>query len=231
MRTVLSEVTPALAAPLASQLQRNLKSIADELGAVRDADVRCAILLPMLRSMSGPAVTDARTALQAERHQARLRMQTQLHSASLQQCLQTLDRLIADRALFGPNPGRADELLIEALRRRRKKVEHGLGKDCRKPSRLHALRIRVKKFRYLLDASDGQTKAHGDKMSALLHDLQDCLGQLNDLVQTRRWLKERPLKPAVSKALKIEIRAGEKRAKSRLERLRRKFRRLRTDTE
>lgn len=229
LRTILSAVSPAIAAPACSRLRRELKCIAGELGAIRDADIRGAILLPMLRDADGRASAATRaitTALRSERRHTRQRIQEQLRSASSRQRLRALTRLIDDRSNFKSGM-RADELLAGALRKRWKKMIRAIENDADTPGKLHALRIGIKKCRYLLDACGARVGRSRDRnASTLLHDLQDCLGDLHDLEQTRRWLRLQPLQATPSKQLKAGLRAEAKRERSRLERLRKQFRHL-----
>ncbi len=220
LRTILSALAPAIAASASSRLQRDLKDIADQLGAVRDADIRCGILLPMLRDMDGSSVVAAHevmAALQSMRRKARQRLQEQLHSGSSRERRRALARLIDDCSIFEPG-ARADELLASTLRRQWKKMVRAVGQNPDTPGRLHALRIRVKKCRYLLDAGGTRVGRSRDmKASTLLHDLQNCLGDLHDFEQIRRWLKQQPLQPALSKPLKAGLRKEAARKRARLE--------------
>lgn len=222
LRTVLSAIAPALDSLLLARARRDLKKFADALGEVRDADIRCRILLPALHPQGATGALIG--VLRAERLQARRRLRSWLRSASAGRRLERLSTTLEDQSLFTRGAD-ADVLLIEGMRRHCRKVRQFLRKGRRSASERHAMRIRVKKCRYLLDACGTGLRHESDqKTSALLHDLQDCLGDLNDLEQTLRWVADQDLPSPAARSLRDELRAGEERSRSRLRHLRRKLR-------
>ena len=233
LRTLLSAASPPLPASLVDQLRSNLKNIGNDLGAAREADVRCELLRPILQALhhTDPATATAiAERIQAGRTRARRQLRARLRSASLRQRLRALHRLVNGRDLPKLQAGQADELIDRALRQRLKKVVRGLRKDPDTPARLHALRIQVKKCRYLLEMP-GARNRNGDsaRIYATLRRLQDCLGELNDLVETRRSLASLRLQAPAESAMEKPLRASEKAARKRLESLRRKSRGSRLD--
>lgn len=192
LRTILASIAPAIEPRDASRLREQFRGLAHELGMVRDADIRAQILLPALSTLGQGA--DGRSAaalarrLRAARHTTRRRLRAHLRSAAFHRELEATRRLVADDALLRPGTD-ADKMLRAALQRRRRKLDKALAGKVGSAARRHALRIRIKKFRYLRDALHGRP-ARADKQGRRLRQLQEDLGRLNDLAQARRWLKQ-----------------------------------------
>jgi CHAD domain-containing protein len=215
LRTVLAALAPGLDPVPLDRVRRDLKDIAAELGAARDADIRCAILLPMLPALDTTGTLA--TQLRGARHDARRRLRARLRSAAAGHRLERISRTLAAETFIVPAAD-PDALLARATDRQCRKLARSLERRRESPARRHAMRIRAKKCRYLLDACHAQPR-HGRAIRAQLRDLQDCLGDLNDLEQTSQWLAGRPSTPA-ARAVRGTLRAATQESRSRLDSLR-----------
>lgn len=229
LRSLVADLAPALDEQGCRVLLNGLKHLSDELGVVRDTDVRAAILLPWLRDVQATK-DDAHDAsarllearLQTARRNARRRLRTRLRSAAFQQMQRDMDHRMGSGVTFRDGVD-ADALLQSVLQRRRASVQKAIGRKTGSSARRHALRIRVKKFRYLLDACEREPGGRrGEMLRARLRDLQDCLGELNDLAQARRWLKEQDTGTRTAKALRKHLRRRTRQLLERLDTLRNK---------
>ncbi|MGH8232092.1 MAG: CHAD domain-containing protein [Steroidobacteraceae bacterium] len=194
LRTTLSALAPEMPRAAQRRLKRDLKSLANELGAARDAEIRAGLVVPLVLDHKRIAVRSERAALralQAAARDERARLRRILRSAAFERRQSQMDLRAA--ALLGRLPAQlpAELLLHTDLRRRWSKLRRALKRKPRSYRQLHALRLRVKKCRYLLDSAPGP----GSQMAGRwLRRLQDRLGQLHDVVQTRMWLRERRAK-------------------------------------
>jgi CHAD domain-containing protein len=233
LRTILVDVAPAIDAPRGDQLREDLRRMARELGWVRDADIRAEVLLPALRRIDAEAGVAANRAartlekkLQAARRESRRRLRAYLRALPEPTAYLQDDELLAG-GRSAETAAILEGLLDRALQRRWKKMLKALQRNPASAARRHALRIRVKKCRYLLDARRTRKPPHQlAEALRLLRRLQDRLGSLNDLAQVRRWLRLQGLDPALSRLLKVELRARRKHETQGLERQRRRFLRL-----
>lgn len=217
LRTILSGVAPALDAGLLARVRNDLQDVASGLGRVRDADIRCEILLP-------DAASPLLSALRAERRNARRCLRRQLRDPAMTARLQGVSRIIDGEKLFKDSAD-ADRALADAVRRRCRKLARSLRRDSASPARRHALRIRVKKCRYLLDACVVRKHPRrARKILALLCEFQDCLGELNDVEQTLQWLADQDLPARITNPRRAALRAQARQSRSRLEQLCRRLR-------
>jgi CHAD domain-containing protein len=227
LRAILAALAPALDPGALARVRRDLKDIAAELGAARDADIRCDILLPRLAGTAAASAVGQR--LRAERRAARRRLREQLRSTSARNRLARMSRALNGKSFFlaGPEP---DALLAGATCRQCRKLARSLQHSHGSPATRHAMRIRVKKCRYLLGARGIGRHAGGDSRTlARLHELQDCLGELNDLSQAGRWLARQDRRQDDARKLRKALQKKEKQLLAQLARLRRKLRPLLRD--
>lgn len=230
LRTILADVADSLGAEPADRLLAELRSLSRELGKVRDADIRARILLPVLQAIdrdAGDAVNRAARSLERKLH-ADCRESRRGMRASLRTLPGPVAALRVTDLLAGSAPANSrkqlDALLARALQRRWKRMLKALQHNPASAARRHALRIRVKKCRYLLEARRASSLPP-PLAGALrrLRRLQDRLGNLNDLAQLRRWLNQQALEPALSALLQEKLRARKRQQIQGLERQQRKL--------
>ncbi len=149
----LRSALDVLGAPLPAWLERDLKSWAQRLGAVRDWDVFCSQLLPAMAGAAadGPDRAWSRLAAAAERRRERA------HARLRQQIDAPAFAHFALRALqwssTAPHPGgkRLAQRAPTVLRRQRNRLAaDARGFAAQPPARQHRVRRRAKAVRYAL---------------------------------------------------------------------------------
>jgi CHAD domain-containing protein len=199
LRTTLAALAPGLPARRVDSFRRELRRLTAALAPARDTQVRKQLLVPLLRAQGIRSVAAQREIKLIDAHVRRTRRQTQasLRTHQFEQQLRRADRSLQQLAKSLPalKPKR---LLRRALLRHWTKLARCLDSDETSPDALHAMRIRVKKCRYLLEAYD-RSYAHGT--GKWLVALQDCLGQLHDLAQAQAWLKAEHDDDAIARTL------------------------------
>jgi CHAD domain-containing protein len=192
-RAVLRAYGDALPPRRRAWLQRELRWLGGVLGTVRDLDVQlegCLRLQRGLPAAEASALTTHVTELQAERVRKRSRMLVALDSPRYFQLLCELEMLGSEREVHGDGPAaarllaahgltRADHAL-RTLRQRGKKLAHHASKAS--ADELHALRIRARRTRYLIEVLSALTGAPGRRVLEHLVRIQDALGAHQDAV-------------------------------------------------
>lgn len=193
-RTLLRQFRSVLPAGLVAQMRSEFDWLGRASNAVRDLDV---FLLWLRDQPPDPALAPVVAALERRRHAAQALLVADLDSPRY--------RALIDgwrAALQGPPtppgelpPQRAGQPLGQVVARRikrayRRMVDAGEGLDAGSPaSELHALRIRAKHLRYVLDAT---APLHDEKLHARvvggLKRLQTALGECHDASVQRATL-------------------------------------------
>ncbi|HSP96963.1 MAG TPA: CHAD domain-containing protein, partial [Candidatus Dormibacteraeota bacterium] len=214
LRTALRLGRAALPARQREALARELRWLGGVLGQVRDLDVQLATadwhrarLAPTAR---GP-LDGFRRALRRQRLAALAALQQAFGSTRYTRLLLALERAAA--APRRPPTGAGAEPIPVAGRRAIKRATRKLRKlgdaieELPKADDLHALRIRAKRLRYVLEALKPITGRDGRRLTKQLIRLQDVLGRFNDSMvaaaTVRRYRDElpAPLPPATRTAL------------------------------
>lgn len=192
-KTLESGIPPSLHAFLGSEL----RWLGDVLGKVRDLDVQiaraakfCTMAPPSLRKSFAEFVHD----LEVERTAQRRLLMQALDSRRYNTLLVRLERFTAARprrrtvgAGGLPAAGLAADALASAYRK--------LLKQGRKvhadplPEELHALRIRAKRVRYVLEFFRGVAGKAACRAARRLARLQDLLGDYNDSMVTAAFVQ------------------------------------------
>ena len=190
LRTFRTLVDPTWAGPLRDEL----KWIAGELGAVRDADVllerleRQATVLP---EQDGRAAAALLRRLVDEREAARASL---LEALDSDRYVALVDALVAAANLPHLTPD-ADERATQALpaivarpwRHLEGQVD-GLPKDPADPE-LHDVRIRAKRARYAAEAAAPAIGKPARRLASAIADVQTVLGDLQDAAVAEEWLR------------------------------------------
>jgi CHAD domain-containing protein len=174
----------------AATVRAGLRDLAQACGEVRELDVLMAM---------GPAGPALDTALSEARHQAAAGLSASLASAPAR--LTLLEGLILAETGDWPGLARNAEGAAEGLgsdldRRWRRIRQEGQEADALEPEDLHALRLRIKAFRYALaafEAPDWRRAAPG--FEAGLRKAQEALGLLNDVEMAEGVLSRLDLDP------------------------------------
>jgi CHAD domain-containing protein len=181
-----SLVLPPRAAGDLEPLRSRLKRITRLVGQVRDRDVTLGII-----GAAGPAGTDGRELKEAHRFLSRIRDEATTGRELLRVHLRTESEagLFRDLRSLARRPGRRPEMarlkpqLVRELAARRREVRraHRRARRHPTPERLHGLRIRLRRLRYLQELTDSLGITAPARASAELRRLQDRLGRIHDL--------------------------------------------------
>jgi CHAD domain-containing protein len=183
LRTFADVVDPEWA----DGLRKELRAVADDLGAVRDADVRLQRLERHVARLPAEDRGPAGALLQRqqdERTAARARLLELLDSSGY---AELLDRLVEGARVpqllaVGGRP--AVEVLPALVRRTWK----GLRKATRGDD-LHGVRIAAKRSRYAAEVATLVVGKPAARYAAAMADVQDVLGAWNDAVVSEAWLR------------------------------------------
>jgi len=186
LRALVGQLDGVLVEAEHARLVEELRSLARATGPARDLDVLCFDLRladPALREDLAPAVA----ALEAERERLQSVLLTSLDQAKQDGTLAHLARAFAPRRPPGELGPRAAKPFHRLLARRfQRRLEQALERTraldaASPPEALHALRITIKKLRYLLDCARGLVpRADLEAGFATLKGLQSVLGTLQD---------------------------------------------------
>ncbi len=191
-----------------------LRWLGRALGRVRDLDVITVLLedrhLARLEGAEAGRLEDLLAALKERRWRAQRKLRACLARGRYARLVRALNEL-ARRPRFGAaadEDAMATRHLARAIDRVASRVSARRGMTERLPSAadLHALRITVKRLRYVLDFHAETCGIAYDAERRLTRDLQDCLGEIHDHDLLLGWLagaEERgrsprpPVKPAL----------------------------------
>ena len=168
----------------AESYERNLRFFANALGEVRDLDVH-------LERLAGEVLEEIVAALEERRIEARRRMLEALDSNRYERFVANFTGTL--RRGRSPAPtGPILEVAPDLIRRRYKKVRKDvetLTEDSL-PEDYHDLRKKGKRLRYALEPLQGIYGKPAETMVDLLKDVQDDLGDNQDLVVAAQSLEE-----------------------------------------
>lgn len=195
LRSDLRTFRSLVDAEATAQLRRELRWIAELLGRVRDGDVllermrRRARALPDEHALGAAEVLST---LERERDVAHAELLAALRE---RRYLALLDRLVAEANAPSLLPGAerpAHAVVAELVRGPWQSLDRAARRLGKKPSdaELHDLRIRTKRVRYAAEAAAPLFGAEADAFAKAAADLQTVLGDLNDAVVARAWLRD-----------------------------------------
>lgn len=201
LRSAISVFGDFLATPETLGLRRDLSEVLGPLGRARDADVfQAEIVDPTAPLLSGePGYARLCSDIARERRDAYDEVMTQVRSARTALMTIRLGRWIEagdwslDQSpdMIAARQRAVGDLARSALRKR----DLRLSRDLRQLDRLsaeerHQARIQVKKMRYSIDFFGSLLRSRRIRtLGALLAQLQDRLGYLNDIAVARRHLR------------------------------------------
>lgn len=195
LRSDLRTFRSLVDAEATARLRQELRWIAALLGVVRDGDV---LLERMRRRAKDLPDTHARGALEVlstlerDRDVAHARLLTALRD---RRYLALLDRLVteANAPSLLPEAERPAHLVVaELVRKPWRSLDKAAQRLGKKPSdaELHDLRIRTKRVRYAAEAAAPLFGADAQAFAKAAAGLQGVLGDLNDAVVARQWLRD-----------------------------------------
>ncbi|MGZ4130311.1 MAG: CHAD domain-containing protein [Actinomycetota bacterium] len=188
----------------ATGLRAQLGWLADDLGAVRDADVMLVRLQGQVESLNDDDREAARSLidkLTSARTEARNRL---LASISEERYGELVERLV--QAAREPRLRGATEVPAEGVApvveepwiKLRRAVERADGSSS--PAQLHKVRIRAKRARYAAEAVQPAFGNRAKSFAKAAGDLQDVLGEHHDAVVLEAWLREAAAKARARQA-------------------------------
>jgi len=197
LRAALRTFADGFPSSVRAMLWDELRWIGQELGAVRDLDVQLVNIAWHARHRA-PA-----TRRRLEAFRRHLERERALRRAELLAALESprYFRLLTALERFGASPEprrpRADDAraVAEVGRRAVKRAMRKLLKkgdaisELPETEDLHALRIRAKRLRYLLEALQPISRAPGKKLIRKLVRLQDVLGRFNDAIVAATFVR------------------------------------------
>jgi len=173
-----------------------LRWLARALGRVRDLDVVTALLeeghLPHLEGVEAARLEDLLAALKERRWRAQRKLTARLERGRYARMERAL-RDFARRPRFvsrGGEEAMAARHLTEVIHReaRRLAMRPGMTERRPAPAELHALRIDIKRLRYVLEFHAETCGIAFDEERRLTRLLQDCLGAIHDHDLLLAWL-------------------------------------------
>jgi len=191
LRAAVRVFAAGIPARLQSGMSQELQWLGQLLGRVRDLDVQLARLDDFTAAAPAgfrPALGCLREYLDGERGRGRADMLAGLDTARYFRLLLRLERFAHARGRRRSPDTAAQELIVIAGQRAIQKAFRRLIKRGEKihatphPEDLHALRIRAKRLRYLLEFLQELTGKPGRRLVRRLTELQDLLGSYHDAV-------------------------------------------------
>jgi CHAD domain-containing protein len=195
---LLRSLEPAAARPRLKVLDRRLAEIARRVGEVRDRDVLLGLLGGAEEALRGPASSpapgdplpelllrlkdDARIGRELIRAYVRTEKDSGLFD-ELGHLLEVTPSLGALATFPRAELDRVGRPLVRAARKARRRLTRG---------RAHALRVRLRRMRHLLELLGPIPGARGGRYPDRLVRLQRLLGQLHDRDNLADWVEELP---------------------------------------
>lgn len=211
LRSLLTTLRPLLRPSLFARLRRDLRNLALELEAIREADVRRNWLLELVAGtdvLPPGARQQLLARLEEERLQARSGFGEHLGSVTYRERLERLDEALQDPRLVTARGDLRDPVTRRLTKRWRRLVRSGKAARSADLAALHDLRLAAKHARY---ASESLMPLLGlDPRPAVrsVKRLQNCLGDHRDAMQALDWLRGlgEPFAPLLVPRLKPAIR-------------------------
>ena len=196
VRSALRTFRDVLEPEWGGSLRDRSKQVADALGAVRDTEVLLERLRSREPSLPGGdrrGLQELVTMLESTRNEAREQL---LGAIREQTYVDLLDELVEaahePRVLEVAAGAPAESELRPALERPWRHLEHAVegAREDASDASLHAVRIRAKRARYAAEAVAPVFGKRAEAFADAAADLQDVLGDHQDSVVARAWLRE-----------------------------------------
>lgn len=197
LRSALRTFRPLVDADTSRALRAELRWLAEQLGAARDAEVLRARVVGAARAqpgdlLLGPVVQRLDDELATTHRRALDELRAALDTVRCRRLLAALDELVAAPPATPAALRPADEVLARHVRkawRAVRKAHRAVGRSGTDDAQLHELRKAAKRARY---AAEVAAPVHGGDATALasaLAKLQDVLGEQHDSVVARELLR------------------------------------------
>ncbi|MDD4890162.1 MAG: CHAD domain-containing protein [Phycisphaerae bacterium] len=183
LRAALRIFREALGQRLTESLHEELSSLCDTLGAVRDLDVYIASLPEDAKTAA--TIRHYRARLERQRAVARAHVFDRLNGPVYASLIRRLRRLVSAAGARPSNPAAREPIAAFARRKVRGQLKRLLRRGRtilanRSDSRLHKLRLSIKRLRYTCEFVQSLFGRPMTRFIARLVDMQDALGRLRD---------------------------------------------------
>ena len=195
LRSQLRTFRPLLEPSWSNPLREELRWLADGLGTVRDKQVMSQRLRNRAVTLSpddAAAVAELADELWGESEEARARLILDMRSDRYLDLIERLVESARSPALTREAQQRASTVLPSLARRDWKRLRRGIARLPSTPAdaELHRVRILAKRLRYASEAATEVVGKPAAKLAEAATSLQDLLGDHQDSVTARAWLRE-----------------------------------------
>lgn len=195
LRSQLRTLRPLLDAAWADALREDLRWLGAALGAVRDKQVmsqRLRSRATMLPAEDAPIVAELADELARESEEARATLVLDMRT---ERYISLIDRLVEaarNPSLTADAQAPAGETLPPLARADWKRLRKGVARLAAAPADddLHRIRILAKRLRYAAEAAMPIFGKAAERQATAATALQDVLGDHQDSVTVRRWLRQ-----------------------------------------
>jgi CHAD domain-containing protein len=197
----------------AKRFRRELKLLARDLEAAREADVMRHVIAQVARNRNGTIGSNSR----AVYLRAMKQYGTALHGLRLtiaaapwQQRLWDLRQLTGLSSLVKENGALAGKVMDRLVERGRRRLRDALDRAGRNPKRFHKIRLKVKAMRYLLESYLSKSATATSRELKRLRQIQTCLGDMHDEENVLNSLGAEPTLREAARDVckKLELRKG-----------------------
>ena len=193
MRSDLKTFEPLLDSEWSASIQKQLRWLIDELGAVRDSDVIGAKLRDVMAlhpEIDREAASGVFHQVLLKRRRDRRRLLKDLDDDRATELLDHLVAASAAPATVRRAARPAGDVMPKLVRKRWKRLDRAIRGLGRHPTaaELHEVRILSKRLRYATEAVAPASGKQASKFAKDAATIQDALGELNDADVIGRWL-------------------------------------------
>jgi CHAD domain-containing protein len=229
MRATLRALEGELHPRLHAGLQFDLKNLTRETSPVRDADVRRALLMALIRdSLALPVDVKRESAAIVEqgRVDARLAIRARMRDPIWAARIERIRATARDADLIAWLTQPIGDVVSAIVRRELADLRRRMGRRRLGPGRLHRLRRRIRDVRYAVEGLLPIARHRASPLAATLQDAQALLGETHDLIEARRFLQDDLLpedcRAALAPGIETQLARRLKRSHKKVQRMARK---------
>jgi CHAD domain-containing protein len=191
LRAVLKALQDELNPGLYGTLTFELKNLTRETSALRDADVRRRLLMPLVRATPGLAPDvrrDCAIILEQARSDGRRELRARMREPAWTDRLARVRTTARDPNLVASLTEPLIQMIGETVGLQLADLRRRMGRRRLDPGRLHRLRVRIRNARYAVEATLPLVRLRSAPLASTLRGLQDLLGTAHDLTEAQRLL-------------------------------------------
>ena len=193
MRATLRALAGELHPPLHAGLQFDLKNLTRETSPARDADVRRALLIPLIHDSLALPVglkRDSAALVEQVRVDARLAIRARMRDPIWGARIERIRATARDADLIAWLTQPVGAVVSAIVRRELTDLRRRMGRRRLGPRRLHRLRRRIRDVRYAVEGLLPIARRQAAPLAATLQGAQALLGETHDLIEARRFLQD-----------------------------------------